>query len=249
MLGQQRRLGLSLDWRRLRFTMDDVSARAVRESFARLYSDGLAYRTEALVNWCPGCMTSVSDLEVIPTEERGTLWTIRYHMIDEATGAPSPADTIAVATTRPETMLGDTAVAVHPEDDRYRALVGREAVIPFVDRRVPIIADPVVPRGFGTGAVKVTPAHDPDDYETGRRHGLPMINVLNDDATINASGGPYQGLDRYEARAKIVADLGARGDLASAQPHEMLIGRCQRSNDVIEPRLKTQWFIDRKSVV
>jgi valyl-tRNA synthetase len=243
MLRQQHHLGLSLDWGRLRFTMDDGSARAVRESFARLHREGLAYRTEALVNWCPGCMTSVSDLEVIPTEERGTLWTIRYHVVDGASGQPSPTETIAVATTRPETMLGDTAVAVHPDDERYRAFVGRQAVVPFVDRRVPIIADPVVQRGFGTGAVKVTPAHDTDDYETGRRHELPMINVLNDDATINANGGRYQGLDRYEARARIVADLEARGDLVSAQPHDMLIGRCQRSNDVIEPRLKTQWFI------
>jgi valyl-tRNA synthetase len=243
MLGQQRRIGASLDWSRLRFTMDEGSARAVRVSFKRLYDDGLAYRTEALINWCPGCRTSVSDLEVIPTEETGTLWTIRYHLLDDASGEPDAGSWIAVATTRPETILGDTAVAVHPEDDRYRALVGRRVRIPFVERDVPIIADDVVDRAFGTGAVKITPAHDRDDYATARRHDLPMLTILSDDATINELGAGYAGLDRYEARTRILADLEARGDLEGAKPHEMLIGRCQRSNDVIEPRLKTQWFI------
>ena len=243
MLGQERRLGASADWGRLRFTMDDGSARAVRVSFKRLYDDGLAYRAEGLINWCPGCRTSVSDLEVIPTPETGTLWTVRYHLIDEATGQPDPDAAIAVATTRPETILGDTAVAVHPDDDRYRELVGRRVRIPFVERDVPIIADEVVDRAFGTGAVKITPAHDRDDHATGTRHGLPMISVLEDDASINAAGDGYAGLDRYEARTRILADLRARGDLESEKPHEMLIGRCQRSNDVIEPRLKTQWFV------
>jgi valyl-tRNA synthetase len=243
MLGQQRRLGASADWSRLRFTMDDVSSRAVREAFSRLYRDGLAYRTEALVNWCPGCLTSISDLEVIPTPETGTLWTVRYNLLDEATGEPSATDTISVATTRPETILGDTAVAVHPDDERYRKLVGRRVRIPFVERDVPVIADAVVDRAFGTGAVKITPAHDQADYDTGKRHGLPMITVLADDASINDAGDGYVGLDRYEARKRILADLEARGDLVAATPHEMLIGRCQRSNDVIEPRLKTQWFI------
>ena len=243
MLGQQRRIGASLDWSRLRFTMDEGSARAVRESFARLYREGLAYRTEALVNWCPGCRTSVSDLEVIPTPETGTIWTIRYHLIDEATGTPSDDETIAIATTRPETILGDTAVAVHPDDPRYRSVVGRRVRIPFVERDVPIIADEVVERDFGTGALKITPAHDHDDYATGRRHDLPMITILADDATINELGDGYAGLDRSEARRRIVADLEARGDLEGSKPHEMLIGRCQRSNDVVEPRLKTQWFV------
>ncbi|HUG29799.1 MAG TPA: valine--tRNA ligase, partial [Candidatus Limnocylindria bacterium] len=243
MLGQQRRIGASLDWSRLRFTMDEGSAHAVRVSFKRLYDDGLAYRTEALINWCPGCRTSVSDLEVLPTPETGTLWTIRYHLVDEASGEPDPTTCIAVATTRPETILGDTAVAVHPEDERYAALVGRRVRIPFVERDVPVIADDMVDRAFGTGAVKITPAHDRDDYATGRRHDLPMITVLADDATLNEEGDGYAGLDRYEARRRIVADLEARGDLEAEKPHEMLIGRCQRSNDVIEPRLKTQWFI------
>ncbi len=243
MLGQQRRVGASADWGRLRFTMDDVSAEAVRVAFERLYRDGLAYRTEALVNWCPGCRTSVSDLEVIPTPETGTLWSIRYHLIDETTGAPDPAHTITVATTRPETILGDTAVAVHPEDDRYAALVGRRVRIPFVDRDVPIIADDVVERGFGTGAVKITPAHDADDHATGLRHGLAAPTILADDATIADTGTSYDGLDRYAARSSILADLAERGDVAGEQAHEMVIGRCQRSGDVVEPRLKTQWFI------
>ncbi|HEY7524521.1 MAG TPA: valine--tRNA ligase [Candidatus Limnocylindrales bacterium] len=241
-LAQQRRVGASADWSRLRFTMDEVSSKAVRTAFKRLVDEDLAYRTEALVNWCPGCLTSVSDLEVVPTPETGTLWEVRYHLLDEA-GRPSPDETITVATTRPETILGDTAVAVHPDDGRYRALVGRHARIPFVERDVPIIADPVVDPAFGTGAVKITPAHDSDDYATGRRHGLPSVTVLADDASINGEGADYAGLDRYDARRRIVADLAARGDLAGERPHEMLIGRCQRSNDVIEPRLKTQWFV------
>jgi valyl-tRNA synthetase len=246
MLGQQRRLGASTDWSRLRFTMDEGSAKAVRVAFERLYRDGLAYRTEALINWCPGCRTSVSDLETIPTPETGTLWTLRYHLIDPATGEPSPTDTISVATTRPETILGDTAVAVHPEDERYTALVGRQARIPFVERDVPIVADPAVDRAFGTGAVKVTPAHDQNDYELAKRHDLPMLTVLDDAAAVNEAGDGYAGLDRYMARTRIVADLDARGDLLGARPHQMLIGRCQRSNDVIEPRLKTQWFLRTK---
>jgi valyl-tRNA synthetase len=243
MLGQQRRVGASADWGRLRYTMDDVSARAVRVAFERLYRDGLAYRTEALVNWCPGCLTSVSDLEVVSTPETGTLWSIRYHLIDDATGRPDRDETVTVATTRPETLLGDTAVAVHPDDERYRALVGRRTRIPFVDRDVPIVADDAVDRSFGTGAVKITPAHDVDDYATGQRHGLPNITVLADDATIANTDTEFDGLDRYEARTRIVEALRERGDLAGEQRHEMIIGRCQRSNDVLEPRLKTQWFI------
>ena len=242
-LSQQRRVGASLDMTRLRFTMDDFSASAVREAFSRLYSEGLAYRTEALIHWCPGCRTSVSDLEVVPKETAGSLWTMRYHLIDESTGAPDPNAWISVATTRPETLLGDTAVAVNPEDPRYTALVGRRAMIPFADRAVPIIADSVVDRAFGTGAVKITPAHDQDDYDTGKRHGLPMITVLDDAARVNENGAQFAGLDRYEARRQIVAALEASDDLDSVKPHEMLIGRCQRSDDVVEPRLKTQWFI------
>lgn len=243
MLGQQRRVGASADWGRLRYTMDEGSAAAVRVAFDRLYRDGLAYRTEALVNWCPGCRTSVSDLEVVPTPEMGTIWSIRYHFIDESTGHPDPAAWITVATTRPETILGDTAVAVHPEDPRYTTVIGRRVRIPFAERDVPVIADEAVEREFGTGALKITPAHDADDYATGRRHDLPMITVLADDATMNEAGAPFTGLDRYEARTRILEEIDARGDLEAATPHEMVIGRCQRSNDVIEPRLKTQWFV------
>ncbi len=191
----------------------------------------------------PGCRTSVSDLEVVPTPETGTIWRVRYHLLDPRTGQPDPASTITVATTRPETILGDTAVAVHPEDQRYATLVGRLARIPFVERDVPIIADPVVDPAFGTGAVKITPAHDHDDYETGRRHGLDMPTILDDTAHIAGTGTAYDGLDRYAARRRIVADLEMLGDLVGEQPHEMLIGHCQRSDDVVEPRLKTQWFI------
>jgi valyl-tRNA synthetase len=245
MLGQQRRVGASADWERLRFTMDEGSATAVRTAFERLYRDGHAYRTEALVNWCPGCRTSVSDLEVVATPETGTLWSVRYHLIDPATGVPDPDPeaTITVATTRPETILGDTAVAVHPDDPRHTALIGRLVRLPFVERDVPIIADDVVDPAFGTGAVKITPAHDHDDRATGLRHGLAAPTILADDATITGTGTAYDGLDRYDARLRMVADLEAMGDLAGTKPHEMVIGRCQRSDDVVEPRLKTQWFI------
>ena len=241
MRGQLERVGGSLDWGRERFTMDDGSAQAVRTAFKRLFDDGLAYRTEALVNWCPGCRTSVSDLEVIATPETGTLWTIRYHLIGQD-GRPEPDAVIAVATTRPETLLGDTAVAVHPADDRYASLVGRRVRIPFAERDVPVIADDAVDRGFGTGAVKVTPAHDQTDLEIGARHSLARVTVLDDAARVSYPGA-YEGLDRLEARRRIVADLEAAGDLVGTAPHEMVVGRCQRSDDVIEPRLKTQWFL------
>ena len=242
-LGQQRRLGASIDWGRLRFTMDEMSSRAVREAFTRLYREGLAYRHETLINWCPGCRTSLSDLEVVATPETGTLWTIRYHLVDDATGLDEPGAFVTVATTRPETILGDTGVAVHPDDPRYLDLVGRRARIPFVDRLVPIIADPVVDPAFGTGAVKITPAHDNDDYATGQRHDLPFVDVMRDDGHISAAGGHYAGLERYAARQRILADLEAAGDLVGSKPHELIMGRCQRSHDVVEPRLKTQWFV------
>ena len=242
-IDQVKRLGLSVDWGRLRFTMDDGSARAVRSAFKRLYDDGLAYRGERLVNWCPGDMTSVSDLEVVATPTTGTLWSVRYHFVRDD-GMPDPDDTITVATTRPETILGDTAVAVHPDDERYRDAVGRRVMIPFVERLVPVIADAAVKPEFGTGAVKITPAHDAEDFATGQRQDLDFIDVMTDDGRINERGGPYAGLTVEDARARIVADLDARGDLAGALPHEMIIGRCERSNDIIEPRLKTQWFIN-----
>jgi valyl-tRNA synthetase len=242
---QQRRLGISVDWGRLRFTLDEGSARAVRVAFKKLYDDGLAYRGEQLINWCPTDQTSLSDLEVLATPMTGTLWYVRYHFVGDD-GEPLPDDTITVATTRPETILGDTAVAVHPGDPRYATALGRHVLIPFVDRIVPVIADDVVQREFGTGAVKITPAHDAEDFATGNRHDLPLIDVMTDDGRINAKGGPYAGLTRDEARQRIVAELQARGDLEKAVAHEMVVGRCQRSDDIVEPRLKTQWFINVK---
>ncbi|MGI8928729.1 MAG: valine--tRNA ligase [Candidatus Limnocylindrales bacterium] len=242
---QERRLGISADWSRMRFTMDEGSAKAVRVAFKKLYDDGLAYRGEQLINWCPTDLTSLSDLEVVATPTKGTLWYVRYHLVDDD-GKPLPNETITVATTRPETILGDTAVAVHPDDERYRHVVGRKVLIPFVARIVPILADDVVKQDFGTGAVKITPAHDAEDFATGKRHGLPMIDVMNDDGHINERGGPFSGLTREEARSQIVAALETAADLEKAEPHEMILGRCQRSDDVVEPRLKTQWFINVK---
>ena len=242
---QHRRLGASLDWSRLRFTMDPVSAHAVRVAFKKLWDAGLAYRGEALVNWCPRCRTTISDLENIHTEEAGTLWTIRYHLAG-SDGAPDPARWVSVATTRPETIFGDTAVAVHPDDDRYRDLVGREAVLPFIGRRLPIITDEAVEPEFGTGAVKITPAHDFDDYAVAQRHGLPMLSILDEDARLTAGAGEFAGMDRYDARAAVVARLAAMGDLESERPHQMVIGRCDRCGTVVEPRLSVQWFVHVK---
>src|ERR671915_327778 len=242
---QHRRLGASLDWTRLRFTMDDFSARAVRVAFKRLWDAGLVYRGEALVNWCPRCRTTISDLENIHREETGTLWTARYHLARED-ATPDPDHWISVATTRPETILGDTAVAVHPDDDRYRDLVGREAVLPFLGRRLPIVADEAVERDFGTGAVKITPAHDFDDYELGRRHDLPMINVLDEGARMNDNAGEFAGLDRFEARRAVVERLREMGDLIDERPHQMVVGHCEKCDTVVEPRLSVQWFVRTK---
>ena len=239
---QMRRLGASADWTRERFTMDPISARAVRVAFKRLHDAGLVYRGEALVNWCPRCRTTISDLENIHRDETGTLWTVRYHLA-APDGSPDPDAWISVATTRPETILGDTAVAVHPDDERYRALVGREAVLPFLGRRLPIVADEAVEPGFGTGAVKITPAHDSDDYALGRRHELPMITVLDEDARMNADAGEFVGMDRYDARAAVVERLRAAGDLEDERAHQMVIGHCDRCGTVVEPRLSVQWFI------
>jgi valyl-tRNA synthetase len=239
---QHRRLGASADWKRLRFTMDEVSARAVRVAFKRLWDAGLVYRGEALVNWCPRCLTTISDLENVHHDETGTLWTIRYHL-ERDDGSVDPDAWISVATTRPETLLGDTAVAVHPDDERYRDLVGRHAILPFLGRRLPILADEHVERAFGTGAVKITPAHDADDYELAKRHGLPAITVLDAEARINSEGGDFFGRDRYEAREAILDRLREMGDIEAEQPHAMVVGHCERCGTVIEPRLSVQWFI------
>ena len=239
---QHRRLGVSVDWTRERFTMDEMSARAVRTAFKRLWDAGLAYRGEALVNWCPRCLTTISDLENVHREEVGRLWTIRYHLVG-GDGAPDPDAFIRIATTRPETLLGDVAVAVHPDDERYAALVGRTAILPFLGRGLPIVTDEAVERDFGTGAVKITPAHDPDDYELAKRHGLPPIAILDDEARINEAGGAFAGMDRYAARAAILEQLAAMGDLEGEAAHQMVVGHCQRCDTVVEPRLSVQWFV------
>jgi len=243
--GQHRRLGVSVDWTRERFTMDEMSARAVRTAFKRLWDAGLAYRGEALINWCPRCQTTLSDLENIHREEVGSLWTIRYHLAGED-GTPDPESWIRIATTRPETLLGDVAVAVHPGDKRYTKLIGRQAILPFLGRPLPIVSDEMVDQNFGTGAVKITPAHDPDDYELGKRHGLPAISILDDEARINENGGEFAGLDRYAARRTIVERLREMGDLESEEPHQMVVGHCQRCDTVVEPRLSVQWFVNVK---
>ncbi len=240
-LEQMKRLGVSVDWSREYFTMDERLSLAVREAFVRLYAQGLIYRGAYIVNWCPRCQTAISDLEVVHQEQKGHLWEIRYPVLGD--GGKETGEFITVATTRPETMLGDTAVAIHPEDERYLHLHGKKLRLPLMNRESPIVVDPWVSREFGTGAVKVTPAHDPNDFAIGERHHLPSINVMDDRAHINENGGPYQGLDRYVARKKIVADLEAQGLLAAIKDYTNNVGHCDRCKTVVEPRLSTQWFI------
>ncbi len=236
-VGQLRRMGASCDWNRERFTMDRQLSNAVREVFVRLYEEGLIYRGKRLVNWDPVLHTAVSDLEVLSEEETGHLWHMRYPLV-EGGGA------LVVATTRPETMLGDTAVAVHPEDDRYEHLVGQSVTLPLTGRTIPIIADEYVDPEFGSGCVKITPAHDFNDYEVGKRHDLPLINIFTIDAIINENGPEaYRGLDRYEARKRIVADLETAGLLEKVVPHRLMVPRGDRSKAVVEPYLTDQWFV------
>ncbi|MDQ7989722.1 MAG: valine--tRNA ligase, partial [Candidatus Dactylopiibacterium sp.] len=234
---QMRRLGTSPDWPRERFTMDAGLSKIVTETFVRLYDEGLIYRGKRLVNWDPVLGTAVSDLEVVSEEEDGFLWHLKYPLADGS-------GHLVVATTRPETLLGDTAVMVHPEDERYAHLIGRKVALPLCDREIPVIADDYVDRAFGTGVVKVTPAHDFNDYAVGQRHGLPMISVLTLDAKISdAAPGKYRGLDRFEARRQIVADFEALGLLAEVKPHKLMVPRGDRTNVVIEPMLTDQWFV------
>ena len=234
---QLRRLGASCDWSRERFTMDEGLSKAVQTTFIELYKAGLLYRGYYLVNWCPRCQTALSDEEVVHENLKGNLWHIRY----PAQG--SPDEGIIVATTRPETLLGDTAVAVHPSDDRYTALHGKMLVLPLLNRPVPVVADPFVDREFGTGAVKVTPAHDLNDYQLGQRHNLSAIRVIGSDGVMIAQAGPYAGLDRFAARKKIVADLEAAGLLIKTEPYAHSVGHCYRCKTVIEPSLSPQWFV------
>ncbi len=240
-LGQMKRLGASVDWQREYFTMDDNLSVAVREAFVRLYEQDLIYRGAYIVNWCPSCQTAISDLEVVHTEQKGHLWEIRYPVLDDAGNATG--EFLTVATTRPETMLGDTAVAIHPEDERYLHLHGKKLRLPLVGREIPIVLDEWVSREFGTGAVKVTPAHDPNDFALGQRHHLPSINIMDDTGHINSEGGPYAGLDRYVARKRVVADLEEQGLLGAIKDHTNNVGQCDRCKTVVEPRLSTQWFI------
>src|SRR5580692_4215971 len=240
-LEQMKRLGVSVDWSREYFTMDAHLSIAVREAFLRLYHQGLIYRGAYIVNWCPRCQTAISDLEVVHQEQKGHLWEIRYPVLGD--GGKETGEFITVATTRPETMLGDTAVAIHPEDERYLHLHGKKLRLPLMNREIPIVIDPWVSREFGTGAVKVTPAHDPNDFAIGERHHLPSINVMDDRAHINEQGGPYAGLDRFAARKQIVADLEAQGLLAGIKDHVNNVGHCDRCKTVVEPRLSTQWFV------
>ncbi len=239
---QHQVLGASLDWTRERFTMDLGSSAAVRRAFVQLYEEGLIYKAKRLINWCPSCQTALSDLEVEHEEVDGTLWRIRYPI-------KGTDRFLVVATTRPETMLGDTAVAVHPKDPRYQGLVGQSAVLPLIGREIPIIADEtLVDLEFGTGAVKVTPAHDFNDYQVGLRHKLPMISIFDQTARTNANAGPYAGLDRYEARKRVLQDLAAQGLLEGEEKHRHSIGLCQRSRTVVEPMLSMQWFASIESL-
>ncbi len=234
---QMRRIGDSVDWGREYFTMDDHLSVAVREAFVRLYEQGLVYRGKYIVNWCPRCGTAISDLEVAHEETAGKLWEIRYPV-------EGMADTyIVVATTRPETMLGDTAVAVNPKDERYTHLHGKMVRLPLMDRLIPIILDELAQPEFGTGAVKVTPAHDPNDFQAGLRHNLPQIDVMDEHAVMNENAGGYQGLDRYEAREQVVADLEKQGYLVGIKDHTLALGKCSRCKTIVEPRLSTQWFV------
>ena len=240
-LGQMKRLGASVDWQREYFTMDENLSVAVREAFVTLYEQGLIYRGAYIVNWCPRCQTAISDLEVVYDEHKGHLWEIKYPVVDDA--GTETGGFLTIATTRPETMLGDVAVAIHPEDERYKHLHGKKLRLPLVGRMIPIITDDWVSLDFGTGAVKVTPAHDPNDFALGQRHNLPSVNIMDDTAHINAEGGAYAGLDRFEARKKIVADLEALGLLVAIKDHVHNVGHCDRCKTIVEPRLSLQWFI------
>jgi valyl-tRNA synthetase len=234
---QIRRLGASCDWKRERFTLDEGLSKAVREAFVRLYEKGLIYRGPRMINWSPGLRTAVSDLEVEYSQEPGFLYHFKYVLAD------NPDEFIPVATTRPETILGDTAVAVHPEDERYQKFVGRKVIVPILNRIVPVIADTYVDQAFGTGALKITPAHDPNDYAIGLKYGLEIINILTDDAKINENGGAYAGLDRFEGRKKLWADMRAAGLVIKEEAYTLNVPRSQRGGEIIEPRISTQWFV------
>ncbi len=233
---QLKKLGISCDWDRERFTMDEGCSKAVEEVFISLYEKGYIYKGSRIINWCPVCKTSLSDAEVEHEEQDGNFWHIKYPIV-------GTERFLEIATTRPETLLGDSAIAVHPDDERYKDIVGKNVILPLVERQIPIVADYYVDKEFGTGAVKITPAHDPNDFEVGKRHDLPEINIMNDDATINEKGGKYAGMDRYEARKAIVADLEAQGYLVKVVPHSHNVGTHDRCGTTVEPLIKQQWFV------
>ena len=236
---QLKKIGSSCDWDRERFTMDEGCSKAVREVFVNLYNKGLIYQGSRIINWCPHCITALSDAEVEHTEQAGHFWHIKYPVKDSDSF-------VIIATTRPETLLGDTAVAVNPEDERYKDLVGKTLILPLVGREIPVIADEYVDKEFGTGCVKITPAHDPNDFEVGKRHNLEQIKVMNDDATINHFGGKYEGMDRYEARKAIVKDLEELGLLVKVEEHSHNVGQCYRCGTTVEPIISKQWFVKMK---
>ena len=233
---QQKKMGVSCDWSRSRFTMDEGCSKAVRETFCELYDKGLIYKGSRIINWCPHCITALSDAEVEYVDKPGHLWHIRYPLSDGS-------GDLVVATTRPETMMGDTGVAVNPEDERFRDLVGKTCILPIMNREIPIVADDYVELGFGTGAVKMTPAHDPNDFEVGLRHNLEVIRVIGDDGKINENGGPYNGMDRYECRKQIVKDLEEQGYLVKTEPYNHNVGTCYRCHNDVEPLISAQWFV------
>lgn len=238
---QMKRLGNSCDWDRERFTMDEVCSKAVIEVFVRLYHEGLIYKGNRLINWCPTCGTSLSDAEVDHTDVSGAFYDIAYPVVGSD-------EKLIISTTRPETMLADTGVAVHPEDERYAHLIGKRVLLPLMEREIPVVADEYVDRELGTGALKVTPAHDPNDYEIGQRHGLETINMFTEDAKVNEAGGRYAGLDRYAARDQVVADLTAQGYLVGKKDHVHAVGHCYRCHKVVEPRISDQWFVAMESL-
>lgn len=240
--GQIRRLGASCDWDRERFTLDAGLSKAVREAFVRLYEKGMIYRGPRMINWSPGLKTAVSDLEVEYSQEPGKLYFFKYMLSDQS------GEFIPVATTRPETILGDTAVAVHPEDERYQKYIGRTVIVPILGRVIPVIADDYVDRAFGTGALKITPGHDPNDYMIGQRHHLPLISMLDEFARVNHHGGPYQGMDRFEARKKLWADMGESGLVIKEEPYMLNVPRSQRGGEIVEPMVSTQWFVKIESM-
>jgi valyl-tRNA synthetase len=240
-IGQMKQIGESCDWTREQFTLSAELSRVVTEVFVRLYEEGLIYRAHYLINWCPNCLTALSDLEVNHEERAGNLWYIRYPVVDSS-------EFVVVATTRPETMLGDTAVAVNPDDERFVHLVGKKLNLPLMNREIPVIADAMVDREFGTGAVKITPAHDPNDFAAGKRHNLPEINVMTGEGKMNANAGAYAGLDRFAARKKIVEDLQAQGLLEKIADHTLSVGLCERCKTVVEPRASDQWFCKMRSL-